>query len=263
MAQLPEPLRRPDATGRVVVGVCTDAARATHQFAAHLAQVGAEFSLGANLGHVDIHTALAQLPPAGWTPAYQATKPRAGQSGPQIELRDGAWVAELTGLVDLSGWPAGTRLILRNQRPHPARSCASPITMACRSPGLLTNTTPGGPGRQLADLELRHRRHAHARGPHPRAAKIPDCVTCLPRRGAEPDLAGIAALAADLLAWTARFALPTSAASYEPNGCGCGSWQWPGGSCDRPTTPAPHRPPLPWADMITTTHTRFCALPAP
>jgi len=63
----------------VAVLVRTDAAGATHQFAAHLADAGVAFSLGANLGHVDIHAALAQLPPAAWTPAYQATKPRAGQ----------------------------------------------------------------------------------------------------------------------------------------------------------------------------------------
>ena len=30
-----------------------------------------------------------------------------------------AWVAEATGLVDLTAWPAGTRLILRRERPHP------------------------------------------------------------------------------------------------------------------------------------------------
>lgn len=29
-----------------------------------------------------------------------------------------------------------------------------------RITGLLTNTSAGGPGRQLAGLELRHRRHA-------------------------------------------------------------------------------------------------------
>ena len=34
-------------------------------------------------------------------------------------IRDGAWVAEATDLVDMSSWPAGTRLILRKERPHP------------------------------------------------------------------------------------------------------------------------------------------------
>jgi len=119
LAQIPQKLRTPDEAGRIPVLVRTDAAGATHQFAKHLAATGVGFSLGANLGHFDVHTALAQLPAAAWTPAYQATKPRAGQQCPQIEPRDGAWVAELTGLVDLSPWPAGTRLILRKERPHP------------------------------------------------------------------------------------------------------------------------------------------------
>ena len=80
-------------------------------------------------------TALAALPAAAWTPAYQARKPRAAETGVQIDPRDGAWVAEATGLVDLSAWPPGTRLILRKERPTPARSCAPPTPTACGSPG--------------------------------------------------------------------------------------------------------------------------------
>ncbi len=91
LAQIPQKLRTPDEAGRIPVLVRTDAAGATHQFAKHLAQAGVEFSLGANLGHVDIHSALELLPTGAWTPAYQARKPRAGQTGPQIEVRDGAW----------------------------------------------------------------------------------------------------------------------------------------------------------------------------
>lgn len=34
-------------------------------------------------------------------------------------IREDAWVAEATDVVDLSGWPVGTRLILRKERPHP------------------------------------------------------------------------------------------------------------------------------------------------
>ena len=34
-------------------------------------------------------------------------------------MRPGAWVAELTGLLDLSSWPAGMRVIVRKERPHP------------------------------------------------------------------------------------------------------------------------------------------------
>lgn len=38
------------------------------------------------------------------------------------ELREGALVAEATGMTDLSSWPGGSRLILRKERPIPARS---------------------------------------------------------------------------------------------------------------------------------------------
>ena len=33
--------------------------------------------------------------------------------------RPGAWVADITGLLDLSSWPAGMRVIVRKERPHP------------------------------------------------------------------------------------------------------------------------------------------------
>ena len=117
LAQLPAQRRARDEAGRVAVLVRTDAAGATKEFAAHLHEHGVEFSVGASFAHLDVHTALAQLPAAAWTPAYQARTPRAAEQGVQIEPRDGAWVAEATGLTPLTGWPPGTRLILRKERP--------------------------------------------------------------------------------------------------------------------------------------------------
>ena len=35
------------------------------------------------------------------------------------EVRDGAWVAEITDGLDLSAWPEGSRVIVRKERPHP------------------------------------------------------------------------------------------------------------------------------------------------
>ena len=136
-----------------------------------------EFSVGASLGHFDIHTALATLPAAAWTPAYQARKPRAAETGVQIEPRDGAWVTEATALVDLSAWPAGTRLILRKERPHPGAQLRTTDADGMRITGFLTNTRPGGPGRQLADLELRHRPTPASRTASARA-RTPACATC-------------------------------------------------------------------------------------
>jgi len=106
-----------------------------------------------------VAAALALLPAAAWSPAYQARKPRAAEDGVQIEPRDGAWVAEATRLVELPGWPPGTRLILRKKRPHPGAQLRTTDADGMSTTGFLTNTPPGGLARQLADLELRHRRH--------------------------------------------------------------------------------------------------------
>src|ERR1035441_6841702 len=40
-------------------------------------------------------------------------------SVPVGPVRDGAWVAELTDLMDLSAWGEDARLICRRERPHP------------------------------------------------------------------------------------------------------------------------------------------------
>ena len=264
LAQLPEPVRTPDAAGRVAVLVRTDAAGATKEFAARLATLGMEFSLGANLGHLDVHTALRLLPMAAWTPAYQARKPRAAEQGVQIEARDGAWVAEATGLVDLTAWPAGTRLILRKERPHPGAQLRITDADGMRVTGFLTNTPPGGPGRQLAELELRHRRHARVED-RIRAGKDTG-LRNLPFHDMTQNRIwlAIAALAADILAWTARLALPSSAATYEPKRLRLRILA----VAARIVRTARQRilkidPAWPWADAITTAHARLTALPVP
>lgn len=57
---------------------------------------------------------------------------------PDGELRDGAWVAELAGDV-LAGWPTGTRLIVRKERPHPGAQLrftdADGLRLTCLHPG--------------------------------------------------------------------------------------------------------------------------------
>ena len=212
LAQLPAHLREPDQRGERAVLVRTDAAGATHTFTHHLAAAGVEFSVGAYLHHFDIHHVLTQLPEQAWTPAYQVHKPRAGQQGPVIEPREGTWVAEATGLVDLTAWPAGTRLILRRERPHPGAQLRITDLDGHRIVGMLTNTQGG----QLPDLELRHRRHARVED---RIRNAKDTgVRNLPFHNLAQNRVWLAitALAQDLLAWTQRLALTGPAASYEP-----------------------------------------------
>lgn len=265
LAQIPEPLREPDPEGRVAVLVRTDAAGATKEFAAHLAELGVGFSVGASLGHFDIHTALDLLPPTAWTPAYQARKPRAAEHGMQIEARDGAWVAEASGLVNLASWPAGTRLILRKERPHPGAQLRITDADGMRITGFLTNSAvAGGPGHQLADLELRHRRHARVED-RIRAGKDTG-IRNLPFHHMTQNRIwlAIAALAADLLAWTARLALPATAATYEPKRLRLRILAVAG----RIVRTARRRilkidPAWPWAEVITTAHAQLIALPPP
>jgi len=74
----------------------------------------------------------------------------------------------------------------------------------------------------------------------------------------------LAALAADLLAWCARLALPDSAAGYEPKRLRLRILATAG----RLVRTARHRvlhidPTWPWAETITTAHARLCALPVP
>jgi hypothetical protein len=40
-------------------------------------------------------------------------------------VRPGAWVAELTGMLDLVSWPEGMQVIVRKKRPHPGAQLRS------------------------------------------------------------------------------------------------------------------------------------------
>jgi Transposase DDE domain group 1 len=264
LAQLPAEHRTPDQDGRIPVLVRTDAAGASKEFAMHLHACGVEFSVGASFAQLDVTTALAALPRKAWTPAYQARKPRAAEHGVQIEPRDGAWVAEATGLIDLPGWPDGTRLILRKERPHPGAQLRITDTDGLRVTGFLTNTGHGGPGRQLADLELRHRRHARVED-RIRAGKDTG-LRNLPFHHADQNRIWIAlaALATDLLAWCARLALPVTVAAYEPKRLRLRILATAGRLVRSARRHILHIDPTwPWAETITSAHARLCALAIP
>jgi hypothetical protein len=136
---------------------------------------------------------LASIPAAAWTPAYDAD----GQVWP------GAWVAEVTDLFDLSGWPPGMRLIVRKERPHPGAQLRITDLDGHRITAFVTNTTKG----QLADLELRHRRRARAED-RIRAAKDSGLANLPLHDFAQNQIwCALVALAADLTAWMQTLAL--------------------------------------------------------
>jgi hypothetical protein len=81
-------------------------------------------------------------------------------------IRDGAWVAEATALVDLWAWPEGARLILRKERPHPGAQLRFTDSGGHRVTGFITDTAAEVVPGQFAGLELRHRQHLGG-GPDP------------------------------------------------------------------------------------------------
>jgi hypothetical protein len=90
--------------------VRADSARATHTFLDWLTGKNSprrrmRYSIGWRVDG-DEHAAITALPDAAWSPALNTDG----------DVRDGAMVAELTGLPHLDTWPAGMRVIARRER---------------------------------------------------------------------------------------------------------------------------------------------------
>jgi hypothetical protein len=187
--------------GRKVL-IRADTGGGTHEFTEWLHAPKLGYSLGFGLPD-DAVERIAQIPAAVWTQAYDDER----------TPRDGAWVAEATGVLDLTGWPPGMRVIVRRERPHPGAQLRFTDADGNRLTAFATNTTTG----QLADLELRHRRRARAED-RIRAAKATG-LTNLPLHGFAHNQIWVAivALALELTAWTQTLALTNHPARrWEP-----------------------------------------------
>jgi hypothetical protein len=163
-----------------------------------------EFSVGFTMTD-RVQEAILALPAYAWIPAVDA----AG------ELREGAEVAELTGLLpDLAaaGWPAGMRVIVRRERPHPGAQLSFTDLDGWRFQAFATDTAAG----QLAALEARHRAHATVEdrircGKHTGLGRFPSRLFAINSVWLE-----LALTAADLIAWTQTILLHGDLARCEP-----------------------------------------------
>ena len=205
LRQLPADNQRGHRTGRSVL-VRIDGAGSTHELLDCLTARNLSYSVGFGLPD---HTPelLKQIPQQAWCPVLDAD----GQ------VRDGAWVAELTGLLELGRWPAGMRVIARVERPHPGAQLRITDHNGNRVTAFATNTRPGGPAAQIADLELRHRRRARCED-RIRAAKDTG-LRNLPLHGFDQNRiwCQIVQLACELLAWTQMLGYPAHPARrWEP-----------------------------------------------
>jgi hypothetical protein len=191
LAQLPADARpRPGDPHSPRVLARSDSAGATHVFAAACRTRGVEFSFGFPVDE-RIQNIVNLIPEECWHPAIEDAD----------ELREGAWVAEATGMIDLSSWPEGSRLILRKERPHPGAQLTFTDVDGHRITAFLTDTGPGVICGQAAGLELRHRKHARVED-RIRQAKAAG-LRNLPCRGQEENSAWLEAVlaAADLVCW--------------------------------------------------------------
>ena len=199
LAQLPGKNPRP---GRKVL-VRADSAGGTKGFLGWLARQRLSYSVGFTLP-----TAMPELyrliPAEYWVPVLT----------PDGEPSETAGVAEITGLLGLDdGWPAGMRVILRRERPHPGAQLRFDDVDEYRLTAFATNT------RQvpLPQLEWRHRRRARSED-RIRNAKASG-LRNLPLKGfAQNEIwCQIVALATDLLAWHGLLAHPEhEARRWEP-----------------------------------------------
>jgi hypothetical protein len=242
--------RRP---GKKVL-VRVDGAGATHELLDWLIGQRLSYSVGFGLTQ-QLVDQLATLPATDWQPAYNA----------EGEPRPGAWVIEATGLMNLRGWPSGMRVIVRRERPHPGAQLRLTDPDGHRYTALATNTAPGGPGRQLADLELRHRRRARAED-RIRAAKDTG-LTNLPLHELDQNRIwqAIVALACEITVWAQLLAFTEHPARrWEPKRLRLRLFSLPAQTARHARRITLHLPAhAPWAGLALDGLTRLRALAAP
>jgi hypothetical protein len=195
--------------------------------------------------------AIMVVPEKVWTPAIDA------DGG----VRAGGDVAEITGLLDLTSWPAGMRIIVRRERPHPgAQLSIFEERDGWRYQAFATNTAIG----QLAFLEARHRAHARVED-RIRHAKDTGLGRFPSREfGINSAWLAVTAIAADLIAWLRLLALPDQLAAAEPKALRYRLLHVPA----RLTRSARRRrlripTSWPWAQDIVAVFARIAAIPLP
>jgi hypothetical protein len=188
--------------GDVEVVARADSGALTHGFVDACRAANVRFSIGFDLTE-PVRTACLSVSKKRWRPAVTADG---------SDERDGAEVAEITDLLDLSRWPDGTRAIARREEPHPGAQLSFTDADGHRFQVFITDQTDS----DIAYLEALQR----GRG---RAEKL---ICNLKDTGARnlpsSDFAinhawlTCALIAHDLLAWTRRICLTGHLAVAEP-----------------------------------------------
>jgi hypothetical protein len=141
LAQIPE-----EHIEEIELLLRADSAGATHELADWCRDARIGFSVGYDLTE-PVRRAIGKVPENAWVSALE-------QDGSE---RQNGEVCELTGLLDLSSWPEGTRLVCRRERPHPGAQLSFTDRDGYRFQTFLTDQGED----DVAVLERRQRQRAH------------------------------------------------------------------------------------------------------
>ena len=231
----------------------TDSAGCTHKVLTWMSGQRLSYSVGFPLPH-NASDLLELIPADVWTPAYDA----------HDEIRDGAWVAELTGLLDMSKWPAGDARDRPQGTAPPRRAAADHRRRRTPSHRVRDQHQDRRTATQLPDLELRHRRRARCED-RIRISKDTGLMN-LPQGFAQNRIwCAIVALAVEITAWMQMLALNGhQARRWEPKRLRLRLFTLPATiACTGRQVRLHLATKAPWADLVSEGVSRLRALALP
>ena len=179
-----------------------DSAGLTHGFIDACVNARVRFSVGHDLTE-PVRTACLAIPTSAWEPAITADG---------SDYRDDADIAEITTMVNLDRWPAGTRMIVRREIPHPGAQLTFTDIDGRRFQAFITNQTDP----DIAYLEALQRGRGRA---EKLICNLKDTgCTNLPSADFDINHAWLttALIAHDLLIWCQQLCLTGDLARAEP-----------------------------------------------
>jgi hypothetical protein len=177
-----------------------DSAGASHELLEWAREGRIRFSVGFDLTEA-VREAIVAVPDDAWSAALD-------QDGSE---RSNGEVAEITELLDLEGWPAGSRAIVRRERPHPGAQLSFTDHDGHRFQAILTDQEG-----EIAAIERRHR--ARARVEDQIRNDKDTGLAKLPFRDYRMNAVWLelVLIAHDLISWTKTLLLTGELAAAEP-----------------------------------------------
>lgn len=237
-----------------------DGAGSVHELIDYLHEAKIDFSVGFDLT-AENRQAITDRPESAWTLAIcqdGSARVVTDEDGQTVEL---AHVCELTDLVDLGGWPKGSRLIARRERLQGEEQLR---LFADHGQWRLELFLTDQPDEDVRELDRRHRQHATVED------RIREGKDTGMRNLPFPDMARnqvwleLVMIAQDLIAWTQALALEDELARCEVKRLRYRLIHQAGRLvCSARKLRLRLQPSWPWATELAQAFTRLQALPTP